>query len=182
MVVQSTASSELQVELLPRLSRNLSHCCEKGLSAPGVLDFQTLRPIYWSSAAPARPSSCVGEVFGTISDSVSLRQDPLDLRFWSFLTFLHHGIEQVERHLLWKFHKKIQRKSWSNVPPKLLACLLIRFLYKTVHKIGRLRKFNRARETEFNCFHRLDYLYETWHTCLSCSWLQKFASDFSIFA
>ena len=35
-MVNSTASSELQVELLPRLSRNLSHCCEKGLSAPGV--------------------------------------------------------------------------------------------------------------------------------------------------
>ena len=44
--------------------------------------------------------------------------------------------------------KKVQRKSWSNVPPKLLAC--IRFLYKVVHKIGRLRKFNRAREIEFN--------------------------------
>ena len=29
-----------------------------------------------------------------------LRQDPLDLSFWSFLTFLHHGIEKVERHLL----------------------------------------------------------------------------------
>ena len=49
-----------------------------------------------------------------------------------------------------KFHKIIQRKSWSNVPPKLLAC--IRFLYKVVHKIGRLRKFNRAREIEFNFF------------------------------
>ena len=31
----------------------------------------------------------------------NLRQDPpLDLSFWSFLTFLHHGIEDVERHLL----------------------------------------------------------------------------------
>ena len=29
-----------------------------------------------------------------------LRQDPLDLGFWSFLTFLHYGIEDVERHLL----------------------------------------------------------------------------------
>ena len=31
-----------------------------------------------------------------------LRQDPppLNLSFWSFLTFLHHGIEEVERHLL----------------------------------------------------------------------------------
>ena len=25
---------------------------------------------------------------------------PLDLSFWSFLTFLQHGIEEVERHLL----------------------------------------------------------------------------------
>ena len=25
---------------------------------------------------------------------------PLDLSFWSILTFLHHGIEEVERHLL----------------------------------------------------------------------------------
>ena len=73
---------------------------------------------------------------------------PLDLSFWSFLTLLHHGKEEIERHLLWKFYKKIRRKSWSNVPPKLLAC--IGFLYKVVHKIGRLRKFNRSRELEFN--------------------------------
>ena len=26
-----------------------------------------------------------------------LRQDPLDLGFWSFLTFLHHGMVNVER-------------------------------------------------------------------------------------
>ena len=77
-----------------------------------------------------------------------LRQDPLELSFWSFLTFLHHGIEEVERHHLWKFYNKIRRKSWSTVTPKLLAC--IGFLYKVVHKIGRLRKFNRSREIEFN--------------------------------
>ena len=71
------------------------------------------------------------------------KRTPLDLSFWSFLTFLHHGIEKVERHLLWKFYKKIRRKSRSNVPPKLLAC--IGFLYKVVHKIGHLRKFNRSR-------------------------------------
>ena len=70
---------------------------------------------------------------------------PLILSFWSFLTFLHYGIEKVETHRSVKtFHKKIRRKSWSNVPPKLLAC--IGFLYKVVHKIGRLRKFNGARE------------------------------------
>ena len=33
------------------------------------------------------------------------------------------------------------------MPPKLLTC--IRFLYKVVHKNGRLRKFNRSREIEF---------------------------------
>ena len=33
-------------------------------------------------------------------------------------------------------------------PPKLLAC--IGFLYKVVHTIGRLQKFNRSREIKFN--------------------------------
>ena len=36
------------------------------------------------------------------------------------------------------------------MPLKFLAC--IRFPYKVVHKNGRLRKFNRAREIEFNFF------------------------------
>ena len=82
-----------------------------------------------------------------------LRQDPPPPPpppIWVFghsFTFLHHGTEKVEWHLEWKLHKKIQRKSWSNVPPKLLTC--IRFLYKVVHKIGRLWKFNRSREIEF---------------------------------
>ena len=40
---------------------------------------------------------------------------PLDLSFWSFLTFLHHGIEEVERQLLWKFYKK-------NSKEKLVKC------------------------------------------------------------
>ena len=34
------------------------------------------------------------------------------------------------------------------MPPKLLAC--VGFLYKAVHKIGRLRKFNRSLEIEFD--------------------------------
>ena len=43
--------------------------------------------------------------------TLPLRQDPpLDLSFWSFLTFLHHGIEEVERHLLWKFLKYSKEK------------------------------------------------------------------------
>ena len=39
-----------------------------------------------------------------------LRQDPLDLSFWSFFTFWHHGIEEVERQLLWNFMKKSKGK------------------------------------------------------------------------
>ena len=32
-------------------------------------------------------------------DKLKAGPPPLDLSFWSFLTFLHHGIEEVERHL-----------------------------------------------------------------------------------
>ena len=38
---------------------------------------------------------------------IASRGPALDLSFWSFLTFLHHGIEDVERHLPWKFYKQI---------------------------------------------------------------------------
>ena len=77
-----------------------------------------------------------------------IKAGPPWFEFLVIFDFLHPGIEEVERHLLWKYYKKIRRKSWSNVPPKLLTC--IRFLYKVVHKIGRLRKFNRSLEIEFN--------------------------------
>ena len=44
-MVNSTASSELQVELLPRLSRNLFRIVARKDSRCLALDFQTLRPI-----------------------------------------------------------------------------------------------------------------------------------------
>ena len=93
---------------------------------------------------------CISQQSRHDEGAVPPKAGPLDLSFWSFLTFLHYGIEDVERHLLWKFHKKIQSKSWSNVPPKLFAC--IRFLYKVVYTNGRLRKFNPSREIELNFF------------------------------
>ena len=40
------------------------------------------------------------DVFELTNNCMQLRQDPLGLSFWSFLTFLHHGIEEIERHLL----------------------------------------------------------------------------------
>ena len=72
-MVNSTASSELQVELLSRLSRNLSRCCEKGLSAPGVgfSNFET-NYLVFSNTSKTKRLNCVGEVLGTISDSVRL--------------------------------------------------------------------------------------------------------------
>ena len=116
--------------------------------------------IDWSWTVMWRvPSSFIGNFFRAIFLSENT--------FLTFLTFLHHGIEDVERHLLWKFHKKkIQRKSWSNVPPKLIAC--IRFLYKVVHKNGRLRKFNRSREIEFNFLTLALSLWNLAHFCSSC--------------
>ena len=50
-----------------------------------------------------------------ININVLIKAEPLDLSFWSFLTFLHHGIEEVKRHLLSKFHKK-------NSKEKLVKC------------------------------------------------------------
>ena len=50
-------------------------------------------------------------------------------------------------HIFCEICIKNSKEKLVNVPPKLLAC--IRFLYKVVRKIGRLRKFNRSREIEF---------------------------------
>ena len=63
------------------------------------------------------------------------------------------------------------------MPPKLLAC--IGFFCKVVLKIGRLRKFNRSREIEFNFL-------SAWTISMKFgplvhSWLQTVASDFLIF-
>ena len=108
----------------------------------------------WLERLLPRPSTqqTLTHMWNSFSSELPLlsTQDTLDLSFWSFLTFLHHSIKDVKRHLLWKLHTKIRRKSWSKALPKLLAC--IGFLYKVVHKIGRLRKFNCAREIEFNFF------------------------------
>ena len=46
--------------------------------------------------------SHIGKVFCSVQDPPPppRARACLDLSFWSFLTFLHHGIEEVERHLL----------------------------------------------------------------------------------
>ena len=144
------------------------------------LPFLLRNPIYNLTWFVSFLNGAYAEFLNSNGAHIYLRQAPLGLSFWSFLTFLHHDIEEVERHLLWKFQKK-------NSKEDLVKCAteVARFHKVSIQsctQIGRLRKFNRAREIEFNFFYLLDYLYETWHTCLSCSWRQNFASDFLIFA
>ena len=61
--------------------------------------------VYALFSLKGREYFLVYDNISTLNSSPStLRHDPLDLSFWSFLTFLHHGIEEIERHLLWKFY------------------------------------------------------------------------------
>ena len=79
------------------------------------------------------------------------------------------------------FIKKIRRKSWSNVPPKLVAC--IGFSIQSCTQNRPSPKFQSlSRDLILTFLNRLDYLHEIWHTCSACSWLQNVASDFLIFA
>ena len=63
-----------------------------------------------------------------------------------------------------------------NVPLKLLAC--VRFLHKVVHKMCRVRKFNRAREIEFNFFTAWTIFLKLGTLVQPCVWLQNVASIF----
>ena len=51
-----------------------------------------------------------------------------------------------------------------------------RYLITSQTRVKRVRQIHNR-----TILYRLDYLYKTWHTCWSCSWLLKNASDFSIF-
>ena len=59
---------------------------------PNLLPYTGVRAVFFGVTC-----AVVRKVY---AGNVALRQDPLDLSFWSFLTFWHHGIEEVERHLL----------------------------------------------------------------------------------
>ena len=97
-----------------------------------------------------RPVSCKNQENGSGKQwSLHSTQDPW-FEFLVSFDFFAPWYRRSREASSVKFHKIFQRKSWSDVPPKLLAS--IRFLYKVVHKNGRLRKFNRAREIEFNFF------------------------------
>ena len=80
----------------------------------------SLRP-FRPSSLPALPLSQTELLFfGTICHKASNKDPPLHLlsqdpSWFGFLVIF--DFFAVVRHLLWKSHKKIQRKSWSNVPP-----------------------------------------------------------------
>ena len=150
-------------------------------SHPRLASYKTFATVYsvfksdksWLQTKPTKRQITIDR-----NRSIEAQRNPPPPLIWvfgNFRLFLHHGIEKVERHLLWKFHKKIQRKNWSNVPPKFLACL--RFLHKVVHKTFVSENSIAPRRLNL-IFYRLDYLYETWHTCSSCSWLQNNASNY----
>ena len=70
-------------------------------------------------------------------------QLPLIWVFGHTWLFLHHGIEEEERYLLWKFHKKASKET-------LVKCATEVARLRKVYTKGRLRKFIRAQEIEFN--------------------------------
>ena len=92
---------------------------------------------------------------------------PLDLSFWSFLTFLRHGTEEVERHLLWKFHEKNSKEKlvkWATE----VAHLRRVSIQSCTQKRPSPKVQWRSRYLIQLCY-RLDYLYHTCHTCSSCN-------------
>ena len=108
-----------------------------------------------------------------------LRQPgPPWFEFLVLFDFLHHGIEEVERHLLWKIHKNSKEKL-VKCAPKLLTC--IGFLYKVVAKTTvsdssmALGRFNLTFLSLELSLWNLAYLFIMFMAT-------KFASDFLIFA
>ena len=112
-----------------------SHLQERSHTSIGLLFLQSCLLCLWSLKV------------WSLKSEATLRQDPLIWVFGHFFDFFalwyRRGREASSVKILYK-----KFESWSNVPPKLLAC--IGFPYKVVHKIGHLRKFNRSREIEFN--------------------------------
>ena len=129
----------------------------------------------------------VGDGFlALMCDSALAGLPPPSFEFLVILTFLHHGIEKVEGHLVWELHTKIQRKMLSklniNVPPKLFACTMYRVSIQSCTQNRPSPKAQLLSRDWISLFNCLEYLHENWHTCSACSWLQHFASNLLNFA
>ena len=111
----------------------------------------------------------------------NLRQDPpLDLSFWPFLTFFAPWYRR-------SIETSSVKTSQKNSKQKLVKCAteVARLCKVSIQSCTQNRpslKIQSRSGDWISLFYRLDYLYETWHTCSSYSWLQNVASDFLIFA
>ena len=110
----------------------------------------------------------------------NLRQDPLDLSFWPFLTFFAPWYRR-------SMEASSVKTSQKNSKQKLVKCAtevarLCKVSIQSCTQNQSSPKIQSRSGDWISLFYRLDYLYETWHTCSSYSWLQNVASDFLIFA
>ena len=93
------------------LSWSHSITCTQAQRQRLLLNCNDIQLLLVKSNVPHVKANFVSFVWwSTVASRESQDPPPLDLSFWSFLTFLHHGIDGVERHLLWKYHKKIKGK------------------------------------------------------------------------
>ena len=106
-----------------------------------------------------------------------MQDHPLDLSFWSFLTFLHHGIEKVERHLLWNFIKKFERKVGQMCHR---SCLLTRSFYTKLYTKSAVSEssiaLGRLNLTFFTAWTNFMKLGKTCSSCSISSWLSELFS------
>ena len=77
---------------------------------------------------------------------------PLDLSFWSFLTFFAPWYRRGREASSVKLFLKNSKETLVKCATEVARLHRVSMLYKVVHKIGRLRKFNRSHEIEFNFF------------------------------
>ena len=105
------------------------------------------------------------------SGGPAFRQDPLDLSFWLFFTFLHHVIEESREAPSVKISK-------NNSKEKLVKCAteVARLHMVSIQSCTQNQpspKVQSRSQDWIELFYSLDYLYKIWHTCSACSWLQK---------
>ena len=79
-------------------------CCGKRLSSRGLSQDSDTKLVI-ELIVETTPSLGHGQVYDFVSgcnseEILKAGPRPLDLSFWSFWSFLHHGIDEVERYLL----------------------------------------------------------------------------------
>ena len=171
---------------LPRTPRRWSSCtCRR---VPRWRAFGEWASFLWNWAEPFRSAPAVGwgewwhetdgwALNGRAKERKGLIRINAWLEFLVIFNFFAPGQWKKKVWILCKKCIKMQRKRWSNVPSKLLACIGLINEVKVVHKIGHVWKFNLAQEKGFKSVKRSIYLHETWNNYLSCAWIKSLTSD-----